>query len=330
MSARKKAAIGIDVGGTTFAVGACGPAGEPMLRRVASFPTPSDVSPEALVDELARRARGIMELVEGKVVGVGMGIPGVVEANRGWVVRCPNLSALNATPAAEMLSELLGLPVFLNNDAYCATLAELRWGAGKGCENLVMLTLGTGIGGGVAMNGKVIRGPRGILGEIGHMIVQPDGPLCGCGNHGCLEALAGRNGIINRALSKIREGRPSSLVDRLGQDWEPVWEEVPRVIAEEARRGDPVATETLEETGFWVGIGICNALILCDPDKVVIGGGIAAAGQVLFRAIRKTVAERSRITRGKFDVRNIVRAALGNKAGVWGAAALVWEHLQAR
>ncbi|MCX7597420.1 MAG: ROK family protein, partial [Armatimonadetes bacterium] len=177
---------------------------------------------------------------------------------------------------------------------------------------------------------KVIRGPRGILGEIGHMIVQPEGPLCGCGNHGCLEALAGRDGIINRALAKVRGGKPSSLLDRLGDDWEPVWEEIPRIIAEEAKRGDAVAMETLEETGFWVGIGICNALILCDPDKVVIGGGIAAAGEVLFGAIRSTVADRSRITRGKFDVSDIVPAALGNAAGVLGAAALVWEHLSLR
>lgn len=301
-----------------------------MLPKFLSFPTPAEASPDELLDELAQRAKEVIEQVKGEALGVGVGIPGVVEADRGWVVRCPNLAALNDTPAAQMLSERLGLPVFLNNDAYCATLAELRWGAGKGCSNLVMLTLGTGIGGGVAMDGKVIRGPRGILGEIGHMIVHPDGPLCGCGNHGCLEALAGRDGIINRALAKVREGRCSSLVDRLGQDWGAVWEEVPRVIAEEAQRGDALAIETLEETGTWVGIGICNALILCDPDKVVIGGGIAAAGEVLFDSIRRTVADRSRITRGKFDVNNIVPAALGNDAGVSGAAALVWEHLGPR
>ncbi|MCX7599151.1 MAG: ROK family protein, partial [Armatimonadetes bacterium] len=324
MNHAKKVAIGIDLGGTNFSVGACGPAGEPTLPEFPSFDTPSETSAEQLVDELARRAREVLERADGEAIGVGVGIPGVVEADRGWVVKCPNLPALNETPAALMLSERLELTVFLNNDAYCATLAELRWGAGRGCSNLLMLTLGTGIGGGVAMGGKVIRGPRGILGEIGHMIVQPEGPLCGCGNHGCLEALAGRDGIINRALAKVRGGRRSSLLDRLGEDWGPVGEEIPRIIAEEAKSGDAVAIETLEETGFWVGIGICNALILCDPDKVVIGGGIAAAGEVLFGAIRSTVADRSRITRGKFDVANIVPAALGNAAGVLGAAALVW------
>lgn len=327
MATREKVAIGIDVGGTTFTVGAFGPAGQPMVPEFPSFPTPRHAKAGEVIDELAQRALQVMEQVGTEAVGAGVGIPGVVEADRGWVVRCPNLGALDATPAAQMLSERLGLPVFLNNDAYCATLAELRWGAGQGCSNLVMLTLGTGIGGGVAMEGRVVRGPRGILGEIGHMIVQPDGPLCGCGNHGCLEAIAARDGIINRALDKIRQGRHSSLVQRLGEDWSALWDEVPRIIAEEAQCGDAVAIETLQETGFWIGIGVCNALILCDPDKVVVGGGIAAAGAVLFDSIRSTVEARSRITRGKFEVSNIVPAMLGNAAGVAGAAALVWEHV---
>jgi glucokinase len=327
MAADKRIALGLDVGGTSFTVGAFDADGAQACDKLANFPTPVTSRSEDVLSALEGALRSQVEGCEAQISGVGVGIPGVVDPLTGHVFVCPNLPALDNTPTGSILSERLGLPVFMNNDAYCATLAELRWGAGRDVENLVLLTLGTGIGGGVALNNKVNRGPRQILGEIGHLVLEPKGPRCGCGNHGCFEALAGRDGIVNRTLRKIQEGKPTSLLARLGDDWKAVWEDIPKIVADEAGKGDSVAEDIMAETGFWIGVGICSAIVLCDPDLVIIGGGISAAGDVLFDPIRRTVEARSRISRGKFDVANIVRAELGRDAGVCGAAALVWERL---
>jgi glucokinase len=327
MAVDKRIALGLDVGGTNFTVGAFLADGTQACEKLESVHTPVTSCAEEVIGALEIAARRADVASGNQAHGLGVGIPGVVDPKTGHVHVCPNLPALNNIDVGAELTDRLNLPVFLANDAYCATLAELRWGAGRDHENLVLLTLGTGIGGGVALNNHVNRGPRQILGEIGHLVVDPDGPRCGCGNHGCFEALAGRDGIIDRALRKIQEGRPTSLVARLGDDWKAVWEDIPKTIADEAQKGDPVAVEIMAETGFWVGVGICSVIVLCDPDVVIIGGGISAAGDVLFEPIRRTVEARSRISRGKFDVRNIICAELGGNSGVCGAAALVWERM---
>jgi glucokinase len=326
-TADNKIALGLDVGGTTFTVGAFHRDGSESCHDLLELPTPSGGRPEDVLAALESAALQMRDTCDDEVVGLGMGVPGVVDPATGHVHVCPNLPALNGVEAGEILAERLGLPVFIANDAHCATLAELRWGAGRDVENLVLLTLGTGIGGGVALDNKVSRGPRQILGEIGHLVVDPKGPRCGCGNHGCFEAHAGRDGIVNRTLRRVQEGKPTSLLARLGDDVKAIWDDIPRIVADEATRGDAVALDIMQETGFWIGVGICSALVLCDPDLVIIGGGISAAGDLLLDPIRRTVEARSRISRGKFDVGNIVRAQLGNRAGVCGAGALVWERL---
>lgn len=314
-------ALGVDLGGTTFAAGALDAAG--TLLRSASYKTPRTDEPRLVLDEIAARAREAAQATPGQPAGLGVGIPGVVDPDTGHVFLCPNLPALNDTDAGPILSDLLEMPVFLANDAFCATLAELRWGAGRDAHNMLLLTLGTGIGGGVALDNQVIRGPRQLIGEIGHTIVKADGPPCGCGNHGCLEALAGRTPIINLAISKIQSGRETLLLTLCEGDLRRL---DPRMIAAAAQQGDDLALQVMTEVGQWIGLGICNGIVFVDPDLVVLGGGIAAAGEVLFGPIRRTVASRSQISRGKFDPANIVPAQLGNHAGLYGAAQLVWER----
>ena len=222
----------------------------------------------------------------------------------------------------ETLKQATGLPAFIANDAFCATLAELRHGAGRGCRYMALLTLGTGVGGGIAIENKVLRGPRQILGEVGHLVIEPGGPRCGCGNHGCLEALTGRQPICDRAILKLQQGRASRLADAVGADHEKI---DPRLIADLAREGDLLCQEVMDEVGYYLGLAISNIIVLCDPDKVVLGGGISGAGETLFGSIRRTVRHVSRISR--FDPDQIVAAALGNQAGMVGAGTLVWEHL---
>jgi len=315
--------VGVDLGGTTFEVGILNRAGELLAK--ASYDTPrSDTEPLALA-AVAAAVHGVLEQAAVKlehVQGMGVGIPGPVDPQAGVIKQCPNLHELDGAAAGQVLSEGVGVPAFIGNDAYCATLAELRYGGGREVENLVMLTLGTGVGGGVALGNKVMRGPRQIMGEVGHLIVEPGGRVCGCGNHGCLEAVVGRDGIVDRVIRLLEQGRASTLEEAMGGDHDRL---TPKLVAEAARAGDQVAMQVMHETGYFVGIALCACIVLCDPDLILIGGGIAAAGDLLFQPMRRTVQHRSRIS--AFDVSKIVPAELGNDAGMYGAAALAWERL---
>lgn len=314
--------IGIDLGGTTFCVGVFDGSGKLVDRGCEDTPVTDDA--ERIADALAAAARARVDAGVGmaSVVGIAIGFPGPVDPDAGVVKKAPNIPCLDGFPLTAALSQRLGgLRVSLQNDAYCATLSELRWGAGKGATNLLMLTLGTGIGGGVALNGEVIRGPRQILGEIGHMVIDPTGRKCGCGCYGCFEAMAARDAIIELAQRAVQTGRATAMLELAGGDQEAI---TPELVSRAAEAGDAAALEVWERIGFLIGLGICNCIVLCDPDVVVLGGGIAAAGDVLFDPIRRTVRARSCIS--GFDVSHIVPAMFGNNAGVYGAGALAWER----
>jgi len=314
------------VGGTTFAAGEFTAAGE--LIAASSWDTPPSIDASVVVEALVNGIQEILATTEvyiAQLAGLTVAVPGGVDTATGSIKVLPNLQVLNDFRIVEALRDKLGdCPIFLANDAYCATLGELRYGAGQQVENLLMLTLGTGIGGGIALNNQVIRGPRQIMGEIGHMIIVPDGgPKCGCGNTGCFEAVAGKQAIIDRARRKLQYGRESLIDELTGGDPDQI---TPQIIAEAARQGDEVASEVMNEIGYYIGLALCNAIVMCDPDLIILGGGIAAAGEVLFQPVRSTVKYRSPYT--GFDVSNIVPAKLGNKAGIYGAAALVWDSLR--
>jgi glucokinase len=315
--------LGIDLGGTTFSVGVFD--GEGRLVDRGSYDTPVGASPDALVSALERGVRQHGEKAAGGIgslVGVAIGFPGPVDPDAGVVKQAPNIRGLGGFPLTRTLGDRLGgIPVHLQNDAYCATLAELRWGAGKEADNLLMFTLGTGVGGGVAMNNRVIRGPRQILGEVGHIVIEPNGRKCGCGNFGCLEAMAAKQAIIDMAARAIQSGRPTLLNDLTGGSQCRL---TPQVVTEACEAGDAAAIDVYQRAGYYIGLALCNCIVLCDPDLIVIGGGIAAAGKFIFDPIKRTVAARSLIS--GFDVQNIVPARFGNDAGVYGAGALAWEQ----
>jgi glucokinase len=315
--------VGVDLGGTTFAAGVLTRAGEMLAQ--ASYDTPRSSSEPLVLTAIAPAVQGLLQQAavnQERLAGLGLGIPGPVDPEAGVIKQCPNLHELDGAPVVQILAEQLGVPVFIGNDAFCATLAELRYGAGRDVGNLVLLTLGTGIGGGVALDNRVRRGPRQIMGEVGHLIIDPNGPRCGCGNHGCVEALAGKAGILDRAVRLLETGRESILAGSVGSDHDRL---TPKLIADAAAQGDEVACEVIAETGHYIGLALCNCIVLCDPDLIVLGGGIASAGEVLFGPIRRTVRQRSQIS--GFDVSKIVPAELGNDAGMYGAAALAWEGL---
>ncbi len=257
---------------------------------------------------------------EVEILGIGIGSPGVVDTDAGVVHLAPNLHDASGqpwrdVPIVDLVRKALGSSapraILLENDVNAMVLAESRYGAGRGASILVGVTLGTGVGGGIVVDGAVHRGASGTAGEIGHVTVVADGPRCGCGNDGCLEALVGTRGIERRARAAMAAGRETSLRDDL----------TPLRIARAAEAGDPLAGELFEETGRYVGVVLAGVANLLNPDMVVIGGGVAAAGEdLLFTHIRDEVRRRAIDTAA--DAMRIAPAQLGNDAGLIGCAVL--------
>jgi glucokinase len=253
---------------------------------------------------------------------IGAGIPGAHRSHEGICVYSPNFADSRGVPVLAPIRQAFDLPTFMLNDVAVQTLGEHRFGAGRGCAHMIMITLGTGIGGGAIIDGDLRIGPTEGFAEVGHMTIEPDGPLCGCGNRGCWEALAGRDAIVRRAVAKLQHGRRSKIAElvdyRLGSI-------TPALIARSADEGDAVAIEVLAETAHYLGIGVANLIQLYNPQVLVIGGGIAQAGARLFEPMMRTV--RTRALMVPASTCRIVRSQLGDDAGIIGAAALASREL---
>ena len=292
--------VGVDLGGTNVkcAVVDIEAGAEPRVLATATEPTRSEEGPEAVLERVARLAQATAAPL-GPIRGVGLGVPGHVDAETGTGVILPNLAGdWVGRPIAGPVSEQLGLPVLLVNDARALTLAELRMGAGRGARTMVCVTLGTGVGGGVVIDGRLHHG-TGHAGEIGHTIIEPDGPPCRCGSRGCLDRVAGAGAIAARA------GRAT----------------VEEAIAA-ARAGDARARAALEHAAWAVGVALGAAAVLLWPDRIVVGGGVAEAGELLLAPLRREVLARARVCAG--DAVTIAGAQLGPAAGAIGAA--LWRH----
>ena len=310
-------AIGIDIGGTKVAGGVVDAHGA-VLRRARRDTPHRSTSPRVVENTIVSVVEELLESGD-DIAAVGIGAAGFVAADRATVVFAPHLSWRNE-PLREALGGRLDLPIFVDNDANAAVWAEYRFGAGRGESHLVMVNLGTGIGGGIVLDGRVIRGRFGIAGEFGHMQVVPDGIRCECGNRGCWEQYASGNALVREARSLMSAGSPvvSDLFDRVGGHPEDL---TGPLVTEAARDGDQLARELLGEIGRWLGIGIADLAAALDPGTFVIGGGVSAAGELLLGPARE--AFRRQLTgRGYRPEAQIVAAELGNEAGLVGAADL--------
>ena len=315
----RRPAIGIDIGGTKVAGGLVDVDGHITHRARRDTPHRSK-SPSVVEDTIVEVVAELMQVVGPETVAaVGIGAAGFVAADRATVVFAPHLSWRHE-PLQEALQKRIDLPIFVDNDANAAAWAEWKFGAAQGETHLMMITLGTGIGGGILIHGQVQRGRFGIAGEFGHMQVVPGGHRCECGNRGCWEQYASGNALVREARSLFSANSPiaSDLLDRV--------EGVPGnltgpLITQAARDGDPTACELLAEIGNWLGVGIANLAAAFDPGTFVIGGGMSAAGDLLLASARDTF--KRRLTgRGYRPEARIVAAALGNDAGLIGAADL--------
>ena len=313
-------AIGVDLGGHSIKLAVVDEVGTVRLRETA--PTCADEGKDASVARIVRSVKAFLAQAEAicdAPIGVGIGAPGLIDVETGMVRFSPNLPGWLDVPIREIIEEATRLPAGLGNDANVVAMAENAFGAGKEFQDFICATLGTGIGGAIVVGGNVGTGADGTAGEIGHTTVDPDGPLCNCGNHGCLERFVGIKYIVARALSKLESGTQESRLPKMvdGQ----LENLTPKIIAQAAEQGDSLAREVFEETGMYLGIAFANLVNILNPEAIVLGGGVSNAGELIFGPIRETIQRRAMIVPRKTV--QVVRATLGHDAGIIGASLLV-------
>lgn len=317
--------LGIDLGGTNTKIALVDKDGAVLERSV--IPTRAMRSAEEVLDDIAREALQLRQRFEArgfKVWAAGIGIPGLIDWKTGVGILLPNFPGKwHGVPVKEWLEKRLGIPVAVINDVRAITLAEKRFGAGKEVSSMVMVAIGTGIGGGVIIDGELYIGKDGSAGEFGHITVEPNGVRCGCGNRGCLEAYASGPAMVAQALRALVQQNDTLIRDLVGDDLARV---TPKIIAEAAQKGDSVALEIIERSGAYIGQALSCICVVVNPEMIVIGGGVAQAGELLFESIRKGLRERLFMV--PVDTIQFVPAQLGLDAGVIGTATWAKERLE--
>jgi glucokinase len=304
-------AVGIDLGGTKIAGIRMDERGEILARQEA--PTPEE--PKAILDELVRLATAVSE---GEAEAIGVGVAGMVDFEAGALGFSPNLP-LRDVPIRDFVKERCGLPCVVDNDANAAGWAEVCFGAARGHQHVLLVTVGTGIGGALVTDGRVYRGAHGFAAEIGHIIVEPGGPKCGCGNRGCWEQVASGQ-ALDRLARREAERDPSGEIASLAEGGQAEGRHASRAAA----AGDQAASDIFEQVGGRLGEGIAGLVNVLDPELVVVGGGVAEEGDLLLDPARRAFWATVEAADRRPEV-PIVPAELGNEAGAIGAAALALE-----
>lgn len=316
LSAPRVPTVGIDIGGTKVMAGVVDADGT-ILEKVRAETPEKSKSPKVVEDTIAELVLDLSDRHD--VHAVGIGAAGWIDADRSRVLFAPHL-AWRDEPLKDALTARLAVPVMVDNDANAAAWGEWRFGAGRGEDHLVMITLGTGIGGAILEEGRVKRGKYGVAGEFGHMQVVPGGHRCPCGNRGCWEQYSSGNALVREARELAAAESPVAygIIERVAGQ---VGDITGPLITELAREGDAMCTELLQEMGAWLGVGIANLAAALDPSCFVVGGGVSAADELLIEPARE--AFRRQLTgRGYRPEARIVKAQLGPEAGMVGAADL--------
>lgn len=307
--------VGVDLGGTNVKAGVC----DERARVVAklSISTEAQRGPEGVMDRIAEAAHEAAEragLSLSQVAAVGVGAPGTIDFDAGVVTTAPNMPGWQDVALRAGVARRLGLPTVIENDANAAAYGEYWAGAGAQADPMVLLTLGTGVGGGVVIGGELLHGASGAAAELGHLIIHFGGRRCGCGNRGCLEAYASATAVAARFREAWQAGAETALAERLRSGQEVTSEQVHRA----AREGDELSSKIMEETGVLLGYGIVGIVHALNPQRVVLSGGMIGAGEMLMGPVRRTVAEMALpLSQRPLEV---VFASLGGDAGFIGAA----------
>lgn len=316
---RNALVIGLDIGGTKLNAGLVTADGQ-IVRRLRR-PTPARDGGQAVYDAVESVIADLLGAAEAPVSAIGIGSPGHVDVATGQIVYCtPNLPGWSGLPLAEKLQARFGLPVIVDNDANAALYGEVWCGGAKGLRHALMLTLGTGVGGGVLSHGQLVRGARGGGAELGHVIITVDGRPCNCGQSGCLESYASGTAVGAIARERLAAGAASPMADLAGS----VAAVTSHHVFTAADQGDPVALGVIETVITHLAAGLVSFINIFQPERILLGGGVAERGDDLLDAIRQ--ATRRRFGSAPLAADLIGLAELGGESGLYGAAGLAWQH----
>ena len=310
--------MGVDIGGTNLVVGAVVTDGSRIVG-LRTEPTGAAHGADRVIDRIVTMTNAAIEDTrladrDAVIEGVGIGSPGPLNRTTGVVILTPNLG-WHDMPVRDRIGTALGLPAWLDNDANCAMAGEWWVGAAKGARHAVTFTLGTGIGGGIVVDGKLLHGASDVAAEIGHITIETNGRRCGCGNDGCLEAYASGPAIARRTIEAIESGAESSIGAMVGGALDRI---SAQTVYDAAGAGDPLALEVVQDTAKYLGVGVANLINILNPEVVVICGGVTQAGDRLFTPLRREVTRRA--FRPAVQACRIVPGLLPGTAGVVGAA----------
>ena len=313
--------VGIDMGGTFIKTAILNREGEIIAK--VEIPSEKEKGPDGVIANMCQSVVLVTEKENiniDKVAAIGIGSPGPLNTKKGIVRNAVNLPGWIDIPLRERISSEFNIPANLENDANAAAYGEYWRGAGEKSKIMIAYTLGTGVGGGIIINGHLVRGTSDGAGELGHVTVVPEGDLCACGNNGCVEAYASATALVRRTKQKLEKGADSIL-----NQWISEGKQLTSKLIDDARRlGDDFATEAIRELGYYLGIGVSSAVSMLNPDAIVLGGGMMKAGQVIIDPVWEQI--RRRVFKAIWESLEVVPAKLGNDAGVTGAAGLILER----
>lgn len=314
---KKKFAIGVDLGGTSIKIGLVDVKGK-IIEKISADSNAND-GPKAVVNQIKKGIKQLIKKEEHNILGIGIGAPGTIRTKKGTVENPPNFPGWGKIHLGNLIKKEFKVDVFVENDANAAAIGELIYGAGRRYENFIMITLGTGVGGGIIINKKIYRGEVGGAGELGHVTIDAEGVPCKCGSFGCVEAYIGNNYLIERVKEELKKNKKSILFELCGNKLDCL---NPKIIHDAAEQNDQFARSIIIDTGKRLGYGLSNAVNILDIATVIIGGGVAGFGELLFTSVEETL--KSRVMKPFQNRVAVIPAKLKNEAGIKGASALVF------
>ena len=320
----KPVVLGVDLGGSKILTAVVSSQGKILSSDYRA--TPASEGAEVVVQEILNSADHALEqagISEARLYAVGVGAPGISNPEAGMVFTSPQLPEWHNVPLREIIERRSGKKTFLMNDANAAAVGELYFGAGRGARNFIYVTISTGIGGGIIINGELYTGAIGMAGEVGHMTIDDNGPRCNCGNKGCWETLASGSALAREAKHQIQKGVPTSILDYTGRDVQKVTAEIIQTAAE---HGDALAKELIARASYYLGIGLANLINLFNPELIVIGGGLSNMGGMLLSPAFKVAGDRA--YEEAYRAVRFALAELGVNSGVVGAAAFALSEME--
>jgi glucokinase len=318
-SGRDRPVLAVDLGGTKIVAALISGAGEILSREYS--PTLAEEGVDAVIRRILTTATALVKNVDlpySSLSGIAIAAAGAIDSVKGIVTDSPNLPGWHNIPLKDEIEKATGVRTFVINDATAAALGEHRFGAGRGVSNLIYLTVSTGIGGGIIIDGKLYSGVSGSAGEMGHMTIDLNGPRCNCGNVGCLEVLASGKAVAREAQRIIAQGAKTAILDLAEGDPQYV---TAQTVATAAHKGDAVALSIINKAATYLGVGLVNLVNIFNPEMIIVGGGMGKMGELLLKPARKVVSERA--FPFPASVVRIVSSELGDNSGVFGAVAFV-------